>query len=132
MNITTYTCGSCAIASICDLGSCVDALSAMKTFCSAELGGRSKFNPDTFQTLTPYYIYCAGPEVPASDPHGSHHSKQWVKYGTEFTEFILENKLGTIATLGQKYNAKHHSNTTAQLWMWSPDQKAMVEWWKNQ
>lgn len=128
MNVSTYTCSSCAISSITDLGTQPNALEAMKTFCSRELGAASKFST-SFLKLTPYYIYCAGPEVPASDPHGSHHSKAWVKYGTEFTEFILANKLGTIATLGQKYNLKHHPNTTAQLWMWSPDQEAMEAWW---
>jgi hypothetical protein len=92
--------------------------------------------PDDFVrslgTLTCFYAFVAGPEVPATAPGGSHHSKAWVKYGTEFAEFIRENKLGEVVTVGPKPNKKHHPKSTAQAWLWSPDQSAVEAWWRNQ
>lgn len=129
MNISTYTCNSCCLATISDLGSGTDAHSSMVEFCTKELRPPNKFAPGQYVTLAPYYIYCAGPEVPWNHENGSHHSKPWTKYGTEFTAFIVENGLGEVTTLGQKFNKKYHPTTTAQVWLWSPNQAAMEAWW---
>lgn len=129
MTITTYIGGSCAVSAIGNLGDLPNALAAMESFCLEQLGRiDSKFSKN-YAKLTSYYLFSAGPEVALGEKGSSHHSKDWVKYGTEFAAFITDNELGTVATLGQKLNAKHHPTTTAQVWLWSPDQKAMVAWW---
>lgn len=127
MDVTSYAVGSCAASNICNLGYSKDAVSAMMTFCSKELGGSGGFGAKSFGTLTPYYIFVAGPEVA-----GQGHSKAWVRYGTEFAAFIVENGLGTVATLGPHLNVRYHPTTTCQIWIWHPDQKGMEKWYKEQ
>lgn len=128
MSISEYVAGSCAVAGISDLGRHTGATAAMIDFCKSQLGaGRTKFSKAdkrTYPTLTTFYVFCAGPEEPG---HG--HSKKWVRYGTEFAAFIKKHKLGEVVTVGPKPNAKYHATTTAQVWLWSPDQKAVETWW---
>lgn len=124
MNIATYICSSCAVASIADLGSHKNALDAMTTFCRSQLGVRDGSFIMNYSKVVNTYIFCAGPEEPG---HG--HSKNWVKYGTEFAEFIRTNDLGSIVTTGAAKNLKHHPDTTCQTWAWSPDQKKLEAWW---
>ncbi len=128
MDIRTYFGNSCAVSAISELGDLKNAKEAMKIFCRHELGSKDDFG-SVYSKLACFYVFSAGPEVPAGQPGSSHHSKAWVRYGTEFAEFIEENELGEIATTGQKKNLKHHPSTTAQVWIWSPDQKALEKWW---
>jgi hypothetical protein len=134
MNITHYVCGSCAVASIANLGLEANAESAMRTFCSTELGKPNKFvtaEDLTFNLLVNSYIFCAGPEI-KKDEGGNHHSKDhWPKYGTEFAAYIVDNGLGEVVTNGPKLNKRHHPTHTAQLWSWSPKQEALEEWWRT-
>lgn len=125
MNIRTYLHASCASSAIEDLGAHRDALDAMSYFCKNELGTLGGYIKK-YGKLACFYSFVAGPEVP-----GKGHSKPWVKYGTEFAQFIVDNKLGEIATLGPKKNSKHHSDTTAQVWMWSPNQESIEAWWSE-
>lgn len=131
MHIKTYFNASCAVSAIEDLGSCKNAADAMNQFCTLELGKPDASGWNTFFTeLASFYTFVAGPEVPKNHPNGSHWSRDhWVRYGSEFAQFIVDNKLGTVITLGQKYNFKHHPKTTAQVWLWNPDVKAVQEWW---
>lgn len=132
LNVGTYVCGSCAGSSIHSLGSHTGPGEAMSQFCKLELGEYDKFaGVQAWRLLAPFYVFIAGPEVKAGQPGSSHHSKAWVKYGTEFAAFILENGLGQVATLAPKLNAKHHATTTCQIWIWSPDQEAMGRWWER-
>lgn len=130
MEIQTYFGGSCAVSAIKNLGIHSNAEDAMKAFCSTELGVIDEyFGRNVYGTLACFYVFSAGPEVPKNHPNGSHHSKDWTRYGTEFAQFITDNKLGEIVTVGPKFNAKHHKTTTAQVWLFNPDQKAMEAWW---
>ena len=132
MVIATYICGSCAVAGIQGIGDYKSPEEVLKLLCQQELGKiDGKFKVE-YSKLTTYYIFCAGPEVKSTEKGGSHHSKDhWPKYGTEFAKFLVDNKLGEVVTVGPKFNAKHHPTTTAQVWAWSPDQKAVEEWWTN-
>lgn len=131
MFVREYACGSCAIAEISGLGDHKNATEAMVSFCNHALGKPDgKFLKQPNKVTTIYYLFVAGPEVPSTDPGGSHHSKAWVKYGTEFAQFILDNDLGDIATLPPRLNLKHHPKTTAQAWLWTPNQEAIEKWWE--
>ena len=131
IGISAYVCGSCAVGSIANVGGCKNPVDVLKQVCSAELGKLSQFRKE-YPKLTCFYVFCAGPEVPKEHPNGSHHSKaHWLTYGTDLARYITENKLGEIVTLGPKFNAKHHPNTTAQVWVWSPNQKAVEKWWEK-
>ncbi len=129
MQIKTYFGGSCAVSAIEHLGMHTSPVNAMEAFCTQELGVPDGKWTMVFGVLASYYMFVAGPEVPSNHPNGSHHSKAWVRYGSEFAQFITENNLGQITTLGQKYNMKYHNTTTAQVWLWSPDQFEMEKWW---
>jgi len=135
MEIQDYVAGSCAIMGIKDLAlNHTNANAAMVTFCCLQLGTINKFRPNLevgkMGKLANFYVFSCGPEVPHDHPNGSHHSKaHWLKYGTEFAQFILDNKLGELVTLGPKFNMKQHPRTTAQIWVWSPDQTALEQWW---
>lgn len=100
-------------------------------FCKSQLGVGNRYaGPIAYNNLITFYIFCAGPEVKSTEPGGSHHSKNhWPRYGTEFAQFLVDNNLGMVATLGQRENVKHHAGCTAQLWMWAPNQKACEAWW---
>ena len=129
MNITAYFISSCAVSSISNLGNHKNAKEAMISFCSQELPMSSYSR--VFPKLTSNYVFCAGPEVAVGKKGSSHHSKEWVRYGSEFAEFIVENDLGKIATPGPILNFKHHRETTCQVWVWQPDQEAMEKWWRG-
>lgn len=131
LGVGTYLCSSCAGSGISGLGSFDNPKEAMLAFCISELGSSTGFTAQHFALLTPFYVFIAGPEVPRDHPNGSHHSKLWVKYGTEFAAFIIENGLGEIATTPAKFNLKFHPTSTCQVWLWSPDQDAMVKWYKK-
>lgn len=129
--VNNYVCNSCAVSSISNVGSCENAVDVMRQFCLHELGGKTEFR-DGYNKLVCFYVFCAGPEVPSGQKGSSHHSKDhWPKYGTEFAQFIVDNGLGEVQTLGPKRNLKHHAATTAQVWIWSPNQKAVETWWND-
>lgn len=134
LSIGTYVCNSCACSGISSLGSSIDAVDAMWTFCKQELGGEGgAFAPrGSFPTLNPWYVWVAGPEVPRESSGGSHHSKKWTCYGTEFAVYIVENGLGVVSTAGQRLNLRHHRETTCQVWIWGPDQLAMEIWYTKE
>lgn len=133
MKITTYQpCYSCAISGIDYLGSCADAVDAMRQFCKTELGAGfhrydTKSDVKTYNTLMSWYVFVAGPEEAG---HG--HSKNWVKYGTEFAAYIKKHRLGKVATCPPVLNKKFHANTTCQTWVWCPNQKHLETWWTQQ
>lgn len=128
MNINQFV-GSCALGSIERFGDLKGIGEVLKQFCKETLGEKCSYAPN-YSKLQCFYVFTAGPEVPSTAPGGSHHSKNhWPKYGTELAAYIVDNKLGEIATLGPKKNEKFHSTSTAQVWIWSPDQKAMESWW---
>jgi hypothetical protein len=131
MELKTYFGGSCAVSAIQNLGSHKNAEDALKSFCSLELGIKDPvFNPSgAYSKLACFYVFSAGPEVPKDHPNGSHHSKDWTRYGTEFAQFITDNSLGEIVTVGPKFNVKHHPKTTAQVWLWNPNQTTLEAWW---
>lgn len=125
---TSWAGDSCAVYAIHNLGQCgPDAKSAMKTFCDSQMvnpeSGFKKGGP-TFKTLACFYLFIAGPEVP-----GKCWTKSWMQYGTEFSAFIEENKLGTLVKIGPKINKKHHPDTDAKAWLWSPDDDALKTWY---
>lgn len=128
MKFSGWLGGSCAAIAIGNLGACKGPEDAMKTFCKSQLVlDNSRYGGGTtFNILYTFYTFIAGPEVP-----GSYHSKTWVKYGTEFATFLKREKLGLVVTLPKKLNTKHHPDTTCQVWLWSPDQKAVEKWWKE-
>lgn len=132
MEIATYVCSACTTASIASLGFEKDAKSAMKTFCTKVLmpapnryasGSEKKWG---YSQIEAFYIYTAGPE---ESGHG--HSKVWVKYGTEFTQYIIDNELGPVMSPGPIINYKYHSDTTCQTWLWRPDRDALIKWWEK-
>jgi ribosomal protein S27AE len=117
--------GSCAAHSIDNLGSMTDAESAMVSFYKSQIGTKGKWSVDS-NILACHYIFIAGPEV-----KGKGHSKEWVKYGTEFAAFIRAHKLGRLVTLPKVVNKRYHPDTNCQVWLWQPDQKALEAWWKD-
>lgn len=129
IGLTNYMCGSCAVSSISNVGGCKNPVDVLEKFCKTELGEIDSYRK-VYSKLVCYYVWCAGPEVKSTEPGGSHHSKDhWPRYGTELAQYIVDHKLGDVVTLGPKHNIKHHPSTTAQVWAWSPDQKAMEDWW---
>lgn len=120
----------CASSGIYALGECKDAKSAFTEFCK-QVFRTYDGTIDTKTHLTNFYVYLAGPEVPQYTPGGSHHSKKWVRYGTNFTDFLRRNKLGKVVSPGAKLNLKHHRESTAQIWVWSPNEKAVKAWYKK-
>jgi hypothetical protein len=131
MELTPHFGGSCAVTAIVSLSRHTDAVDAMKTFCGRELGRLDGFIAK-YAKLAAYYVFTAGPEVKPGEQGSSHWSVAgWTKYGTEFAQFIRDNNLGEIVTVGPKYNMKHHPTTTAQVWLWNPDQNAMEAWWST-
>jgi len=129
MHIEQFVCGSCAVGSLEGIGEHKNPEDVLRNFCYNQLGIRTKYRK-TYSTLTCFYVFCAGPEVKSNEKGGSHHSKNhWPKYGTELAQYITDNELGDIVTIGPKKNLKHHKTTTAQAWIWSPDQKALERWW---
>ena len=130
--ITTYVAGSCAVSSIANVGSCKSPVQVLTEFCKNELGTLDSFRKE-YGKLACFYVFCAGPEVRSDEPGGTGHSKNhWPRYGTETAQYIMDNGLGEVVTVGPKKNLKHHSTSTAQTWLWSPDQKAMERWWNRQ
>jgi hypothetical protein len=116
-----YVTGACSTNAIMNLGRHENAKDALLRVCQLDLLGFK----GAIQLLPPFYIFSAGPEIP-----GQAHSKPWVKYGTEFAAYLVENGLGEVATCGQKLNKKYHPTTTCQVWIWSPNQEAVVKWWE--
>lgn len=134
MTITDYVCGSCAAASISNLGSHRNAFEAVSELFKNTLGTPSASRYVTsdalkFNTMNSHYIFIAGPEAKPGEAGRSHHSKDWVSYGTEFAQYLLDRGLGTVATAGQILNAKYHPTTTCQVWIFQPNQKACERWW---
>lgn len=128
MNVVGWVGNSCSTGPIAGLGTMPDAYHAMLKFCCIELARRNYYegyDQTNFRPTHTFYTFSAGPEEPG---HGE--SKTWVKYGTEFAQFILDNKLGDVATLGPHKNVRYHPNTTCQLWIWRPDRAALIEWFK--
>jgi hypothetical protein len=102
---------------------------AMRRFCESQLGTQNQYR-NRYPFLTAFYVFCAGPEVKSTEKGGTGHSKDhWPRYGTEFAQYILDNGLGLVATLPAKHNDKHHAESTAQTWLWSPDQQGVEKWW---
>src|SRR4051812_10762437 len=91
MGLQTYFAQSCAASGITNLGQHRDAVHAMRNFCSSELGVIDNAYVRKYSKLAAFYIFVAGPEVPFDHPNGSHHSKPWVRYGSDFAEYILSN-----------------------------------------
>lgn len=127
MTISTYKCQSCACADISSLGSHSGPVDAMRYFCNHEMRNPYGYGGRSFNKLAPFYVFVAGPEIPGK----GHSSKSWVRYGTEFAEFIQNEGLGIVVSPGPKINHKYHPDTTCQTWVWSPDQEAMEKWYKN-
>jgi hypothetical protein len=132
MTIGTYCCGSCAIGSLESIGQHANAEEVFSIFCQSQLGIPDRYTPNKqYAKLITFYIFCAGPETP-KEQGGNHHSKDhWPKYGTEFAQFLIDNNLGMVGTLGARENVKHHKGFTAQLWMWAPNQEACESWWTD-
>ena len=124
MIVKSYCGGSCAASSIENLGMCKNAEDAMEKFCKLELCKDTRYDVSGFNILAPFYVFIAGPEKP-----GYGHSKNWVKYGTEFAAFIKDNGLGDIATHPAKVNKKYHPDTQCQIWLWNPNQSKISNWW---
>jgi hypothetical protein len=128
MKIGEWVAGSCAAYAIQNLGSHKNALQAMHAFCKQTLGRgeESRYGVKTFEDIATHYIFIAGPEE-----GNKGHSKKWIKYGTEFAQFILDHQLGTVTTLPAKVNLKHHPDTTCQVWLWQPNQSALEGWYAD-
>lgn len=129
MEINTYVCGSCAGTGISNLGHHKNAVDAMSDFCRKVGLTTSRYSSagTIFNKMPPFFVFIAGPEEP-----GHRHSKSWVRYGTEFAEFIRENDLGDITTLPARLNLAYHPDTTCQVWLWGPDQEKIQAWWRQQ
>jgi hypothetical protein len=125
LDISTYVAASCTTSSIAGLGLMINPRNALRDLCMKELvmvEGPYSRSSSKYRILVPFYVFTAGPEVP-----GFGHSKPWVRYGTEFAAYLREHNLGEVATV----NMKHHPKTTCQVWIWSPDQKAVEKWWEE-
>lgn len=134
MSVTDYVGGSCAAASISNLGAHKNAFDATVELFKATLGMPSANRYGTsdapkFKLMNSHYIFIAGPEAKPGEGGRSHHSKAWVSYGTEFAQYLLDHRLGTVATAGQILNAKYHPTTTCQVWIFQPNQNACEQWW---
>jgi hypothetical protein len=131
LTIDEYVCHSCAVGSIANVGSCQNAEMVMRRFCELQLGTNSGYRKN-YPLLNAFYVFCAGPEVKSNEKGGTGHSvDHWPRYGTEFAQYLIDNGLGGVATLPAKKNAKHHPTSTAQTWLWSPDQTAVEKWWTD-
>jgi hypothetical protein len=132
MTINTFV-GSCAVGSIEQIGLHTGVEEVFATFCKTSLGAGNRYGAaNAYAVLQCFYIFSAGPEVKSDEKGGSHHSKNhWPRYGTEFAQFLVDNNLGMVATLGQRENKRNHPGCTSQLWMWAPNQQACETWWNT-
>lgn len=119
-----YVCGACAAYAIENLRTHKNAEDALTHLCKTYLGVKL----GAFNVLPAHYVFVAGPEVDGK----CWSSKTWLKYRTEFAQYLEEHRLGLIVTAGQTVNKKHHSDTTCQVWIWQVDQKAVEAWWTKQ
>jgi hypothetical protein len=137
MTVKDYVSGSCAGGEIISLSTQKDAKDAMRCFCRAVLGARG--GPTTglyrsssqpkYNCTASHYVFIAGAE---KDSDGGKTQKAWPNYGSDFAQYILDEKLGLIATLPKTRNRKYHPETTCQIWIWQPDQLALEKWWDGE
>lgn len=136
MTVKDYVSGSCAGGEIISLSTHKDARDAMIFFCKQVLGMpggpqsgfyRSKTQPK-FNCTASHYVFIAGPEAVSDGPR----PRVWPNYGTDFAQYIIDNKFGLVATLPKTKNRKYHPETTCQIWIWQPDQAALETWWGNE
>jgi hypothetical protein len=52
-------------------------------------------------------------------------------YGPNFAEFLRKNKLGTVTSGPSQWNRVNHPNHKVKMWVWQPDPKRVVAWWKE-
>jgi hypothetical protein len=128
MQISDWVGGACSTVAIKDLASSRNAEQAMKKFCHLTLlSNRTKYNPDEYlRCFYGYYVFTAGPEV-----LGLEESRSWVKYGTEFADYIRTHKLGVLSMASPSVNPRYSPPTPCQLWAWQVNRDALIQWWET-
>lgn len=125
--LTFFDAQSCAIQEIHNLKAFQNkAREAMVSFCKCNLG-----RPVAWKVVDPsgkdkgangalftFYLFSA-PVYPGR-----------VMYGTQFAEFIRQERLGDILTTPALKNAAYHPDHANQIWIWMPAIGALNRWWK--
>lgn len=52
-------------------------------------------------------------------------------YGHQFAKFIKDNNLGEVTTTGAVFNRLAHPDHKVQIWVWTPNPKALYAWYQN-
>lgn len=123
MRIMPWVCGCCTTDAINGLSGSKGPEEAMRDFCKAVYGTKSKYDYDGPKNFMPFYVFTAGNEDVYDGVGG------WQKYGTTFAEFIKDNKLGKVVSPGRAHNMRHHPDTWCQTWVWMVDNKALKKWY---
>lgn len=116
----------CALQEICKLSFDPTPEDSMVLFCKQSLGAKVAFHGYQARAgkLYSFYVFTYGT---ASD-NGSYGNRP---YGVQFAEFIREHKLGTVWDSPKISNEAFHPSSYNQIWIWMPDDKAVVKWWKE-
>lgn len=90
-----------------------------KEFCYCHLvngyGGPSN------QHLMSHYVF-SGPS------HGGNHGD--IPYARNFADFLEKEKLGVVVRSPMADNKKYHAGRMGEVFIWTPDEKAVSAWWK--
>lgn len=118
----------CAISEICALSTHTNAEEAMVSFCQDQLISGVRYGKFSGykETLSTFYLFTAAVYSDAVYTELSGIKK----YGHEFADFILKNKLGSIIESPALSNNAFHPDHKGQVWLWMPDTNAIRAWWE--
>ena len=113
---------------------------AMRSFCRQMIGQRMKFkgftgNPDAMYAC---YMFSSAIYKANEDRYGASSRTvakdgiHYVDYGTEFADFITENKLGTLIKTDILNNKAYHKDHYNRVWIWTVDVDAVKAWWAKE
>ena len=113
----------CAIQDIDQLSAHGTARGAMIAFCQQALHHPPVFMGPTDKgrkdEISSFYLFTAAV------------SKRHPTYGQDFYDFIKENELGDVYQSPLRPNRAWHPEHSNQVYVWTPDLKALREWWKD-
>jgi hypothetical protein len=119
---------SCAIQEISSLSSHPSSLDAMVDFCQQNLinYGSVKYGSTIAMrdTIYSFYLFTC-----AVSKDGGPYFYEGFNYGPNFARFIKENDLGSVLESEVKVNEAYHSDHANQVFIWSPNLKALRAWW---
>lgn len=121
----------CAIQELGGLSSYTEGKNVLIDFCMETLGSSNGVKYGCVaarpNTVYSFYLFTA-----AVDTSGKITGANWYpKYGHNLAEFIKVNKLGEVWESPSLVNDAFHHDHSNVVWIWMPDIKALLAWWKD-